>query len=278
MNHPRRTVAVALLLGGVALAAEPDPGRTVYYTPPEPVEVAPLTLEVKRAYSAGVSARLEVRVDNSSFDYVALYRQESVFLFPSVSLQPHQGRAAVKPTMIMPWETRVVYLAVGGADGLNAPAFEVDLNGAYRVPVPDSYLSAPRTPIEDSSEFETGPFRCSWAGSSRDGRRVQAAYRCRYKGYRTGLVDLSGLAMHVEGGRVTGYPNRSVIDPLTLLRPDDRLRVELEFKLPRKLQDAGPGTLWLEWGEAFAETDPVLLPLPTLRLEQDRYLTTKFGQ
>ncbi|MCB9741170.1 MAG: hypothetical protein H6740_00920 [Alphaproteobacteria bacterium] len=261
----------------LTLAATPsfDPGRTLVYSPVDLAETDALTIEVPTAEGGRIYTKVRVLLTNASFDYMALFPAEVVFLYPQTSLpptlEPHQEKARV----VRPWDTRYVSLAVGGVDGLDVNAFDIDFNGLFRVPAAGDVVPAPRfDPTAQDTNFAVGEaFGCRGAQYERDERWLDMTIVCKYQGERVGLIETTRPTLQVEGGRLQGYKNRDEGQLPWLLRPGEPVRFHLRFRLPRKLRDAGPGSFRVDFGNTFMESDLVPLDSVTVRMEIDELKT-----
>jgi len=262
------TFVLAYFLCITTLSAQ-DEKKKNYFIAADPVEEENYTLIFDNAVNKMDYAKLNVKIENTSSDYLLVKREESSFVIDGNAYNPNK-----KWYFIYPGKTKGNTYKVEGATNYLVEDYELNIDGIYLISSDGEVADAPNFKLPASkNEIKFDDFVVKLKGLKKKTDNTVATFEVRYNGDAIGVVDPSALGVTIPDKGDDQFANEVKGGKAKLLKKGDKCSIKAHFKIPAKYADMQFANMEILWRNTFQTAEPEKLEGASADFELDAALT-----
>lgn len=246
-----------------------DEKKKHYFLTVDPVEEENYTLIFDNAVNKMDYAKLSVKIENTSSDYLLVKREESTFIIDGEDYNPTK-----KWFFVYPEKTKgSTYKVEGGINHL-VEDYELKIDGIYLIPSDGAVQDAPNFKLPASqNEIRFGDFVVKLKNLKKKTDNTVATFEVKYNGDDIGMVNASALGVVIPEKGPDEFANEVKGGKVKLLKKGDKCSIKAHFKIPARYSDMQFANMEILWRNTFQTAAPEKLEGASVDLELDKALT-----
>lgn len=262
------TFVLACLLITTTLSAQ-DEKQKNYFQAVDPVEEENYTLSFENMVNKMDYAKLSVKIENTSSDYLLIKREETSFTINDANYNPKK-----KWFFIHPNKAKSSTYKVEDQTNYLVEDYELNMDGIYLVSSDGEAQDAPNFKLPASkNEMKFGDFIVKLKGLKKKTDNTVATFEVKYNGDDIAIVDGSALGVVIPDKGNDEFANEVKGGKAKLLKKGDKCSIKAHFKISAKYADMQFANMEILWRNTFQTATPEKLEGASVDFELDEALT-----